>query len=168
MADAARAPVREGVTTLEELDRVLGERAEVEEEAAPGGGEPMILIVDDDSVNRTLGRTLLHKSGYRVSEAVDGVVALEKLAGPEEYALMVLDLDMPRLSGLEVLKQVRSNVRTAGLPVVVLTGTREEDAEIELMEAGADDYIRKPIDPPRFVARVKAALRRAGVEAPPG
>ena len=74
---------------------------------------------------------------------------------------MVLDLDMPVLGGREVLRSVRSSASTAGLPVVVLTGTPDAGAEIELMEQGADDYIRKPIDPPRFVTRIRAALRRA-------
>ncbi|MEK7380161.1 MAG: response regulator, partial [Gemmatimonadota bacterium] len=74
---------------------------------------------------------------------------------------MVLDLDMPKMGGREVLQHVRGTMSTAGLPVVVLTGTNDKDAEIELMDAGADDYIRKPLDPPRFVTRLKAALRRA-------
>jgi DNA-binding response OmpR family regulator len=75
---------------------------------------------------------------------------------------MVLDLDMPKVGGSEVLGRVRSTLATAALPVVVLTGTNDPDAEIRLMENGADDYIRKPIDSPRFVARIRAALRRAG------
>jgi DNA-binding response OmpR family regulator len=76
--------------------------------------------------------------------------------------VVVLDLDMPRLGGREVLRRLRAEVATAGLPVVVLTGSESEGLEVELMEEGADDYVRKPIDPPRFVARVRAALRRAG------
>jgi DNA-binding response OmpR family regulator len=76
---------------------------------------------------------------------------------------MVLDLEMPRMSGREVLKEIRGNMATVGLPVIVLTGTTEPDAELTLMEEGADDYIRKPFDPKRLLARVKAALRRAAV-----
>ena len=74
---------------------------------------------------------------------------------------MVLDLDMPLLGGREVLRAIRQSLATAGLPVVVLTGTPDPEAEVELMEEGADDYIRKPIDPPRFQSRIKAAVRRA-------
>jgi two-component system response regulator len=74
---------------------------------------------------------------------------------------MLLDLDMRMLGGREVLRAVRASVATGGLPVVVLTGTTDPGAEIELMEQGADDYIRKPIDAPLFLTRVKAALRRA-------
>jgi DNA-binding response OmpR family regulator len=60
-----------------------------------------------------------------------------------------------------VLARVRQSVRTAGLPVLVLTGSIGEDTEAQLMDEGADDYIRKPLEPARFVARVRAALRRA-------
>ena len=70
---------------------------------------------------------------------------------------------MPELGGREVLRSVRQSKATAGLPVLVFTGTQDPDADIELLEQGADDYIRKPIDPVRFQSRVKAALRRAGV-----
>jgi DNA-binding response OmpR family regulator len=69
---------------------------------------------------------------------------------------------MPGMDGREVLRRVRSAVLTAGLPVIVLTGSEAPETEVQLMEEGADDYILKPIDPPRFVARIKAALRRAG------
>lgn len=121
-----------------------------------------VLVVDDDGANRTIARGLLEAQGYRVTEARDGSDALVRLAKGELFSLMVLDLDMPTLGGRNVLAAVRGSKSTAGLPVVVLTGTRDPDTEIELMESGADDYIRKPIDPARFLTRVKAALRRAG------
>jgi DNA-binding response OmpR family regulator len=60
-----------------------------------------------------------------------------------------------------VLRAIRAAPRTAGLPVVVLTGEQQEGVEVAVMDEGADDYIRKPIEPARFVARIKAALRRA-------
>ena len=164
--------VAAGLTTLAEVNRVLGGS---QEEGGPQGGtlpaesardlQPgegrHILLVDDDAVNRTMARALLEKEGYRISEAGDGEAALRRLDAGNDYCLMVLDLDMPRMGGREVLAEVRGRVATAGLPVVVLTGTRDPDAEMEVMRGGADDYIRKPIDPPRFIARVSAALRRA-------
>jgi DNA-binding response OmpR family regulator len=67
------------------------------------------------------------------------------------------------MGGDGLVKQLRSRMQTSMLPVIILTGSDEHDLEVQLMDAGADDYIRKPIDPPRFLARVKAALRRAGV-----
>lgn len=122
---------------------------------------PRILVVDDDGANRTIARALLEREGYEVEEAADGSEALARLARGEHFSLMVLDLDMPMLGGREVLKAVRGSVTTAGLPVVVLTGSGDPAAEIELLDAGADDYIRKPIDPPRFLTRIRATLRRA-------
>lgn len=124
-------------------------------------GPPRVLVVDDDGATRNIARGLLEKEGFFVEEAADGSEALVYLARGEAFDLMVLDLDMPMLGGREVLRAVRGSVSTAGLPVVVLTGTQDPGAEIDLMEQGADDYIRKPIDPPRFLTRIKAALRRA-------
>ena len=68
---------------------------------------------------------------------------------------------MPTLGGREVLSQLRSSGATMALPVIVLTGSPDPEDEYRLMEGGADDYLRKPLDPPRFIARIKAALRRA-------
>jgi CheY-like chemotaxis protein len=148
-----------GDTTLEEVERVLGG---TDDAPVPGDAATHILVVDDDAVSRTLARAVLEKSGYRVTEAADGVAALELLAAAPQYQLMVLDLEMPRLGGAEVLDRVRHSVATAGLPVVVLTGATAEATEVDMMDRGADDYVRKPIDAPRFVARIKATLRRAG------
>ena len=164
LREGAIERVRAGETTLEEIDRVVGavrgDGSEAERPAETQG--PHILLVDDDAVTRGVARTLLQKNGFRVSEATDGAGGLEQLEATGGFALMVLDLEMPLLGGREVLARVRKSVSTAGLPVLVLTGSGSEDLEALLMEEGADDYIRKPLDPARFIARVKAALRRAG------
>ncbi len=140
-------------------------RGRIEHESDPAGDEsdqPHILVVDDDGTTRSIARGLLERNlGCRVSEAADGGEALVRLARGDIFSLILLDLDMPTLGGREVLKSVRQSMVTAGLPVVVLTGTPDPDAEIELMEMGADDYLRKPLDPARLQARVRAALRRA-------
>ena len=159
MRVAALEMVTAGVTTPEEVDRVLGEVAETKPAAA--ADQPRVLLVDDDAVVRRLGRTLLEKNGFHITEVADGEAALEHLLRDSEYSLMVLDLSMPDMGGLEVLQQVRQTARIAALPVVILTGSDAPDSEADIMDAGADDYIRKPIDPARFVARVKAVLRRA-------
>jgi adenylate cyclase len=98
-----------------------------------------------------------------VLSAADGDAALQIIDRGQDVALVVTDLRMPGMDGEAVLARLRSKVATAMLPVIVLTGSDEHDTEVRLMDAGADDYIRKPIDPPRFLARIKAALRRAGV-----
>ncbi|MFP4623512.1 MAG: ATPase, T2SS/T4P/T4SS family [Gemmatimonadota bacterium] len=176
--------VRSGETTLEELERVLGleaeepgteeersaghetaapERAAVEEPsvepAAPR--EPPILVVGDHAEDRQLVRTVLEKHGFLVEEARDGTGALERIGSGDPPALVVLDLDLPTVDGREVLDRLRSSADTVALPVIILTGSPDPEDEYRLMEAGADDYLRKPLDPPRFVARVRAALRRA-------
>jgi DNA-binding response OmpR family regulator len=158
LLDAGLERVRNGETTLEEIDRELGEP---DAHKAPATGLPHVLIAEDDNATRAVARAVLANNGFRVSEAVDGVDALEKLDKLRDVSVLVLDLGMPRKSGQEVLQQLRSSVATATLPIVVLTGAPDEKTEIETMAAGATDYVRKPLEPGRFVARVKAALRRA-------
>ncbi len=124
-----------------------------------------ILVADDDPIIRQIASTLLSKAGYSVTEVEDGVAALERLNSddPDDHVdLIISDLDMPRLNGYDLLRLARGAPRTAALPIVVLTGEEEPETEAKLIEEGADDYIRKPIDPVRFIARVKAVLRRAG------
>jgi type II secretory ATPase GspE/PulE/Tfp pilus assembly ATPase PilB-like protein/CheY-like chemotaxis protein len=120
-----------------------------------------ILIVDDDPEDRLLVRTILTKHGFEVDEVRDGGEALEHIGAGDRHSLVVLDLEMPNLDGREVLARLRSDAPTSNLPVVVLTSSPNPEDEYKLMEAGADDYLRKPLDPPRFIARIKAALRRA-------
>jgi type IV pilus assembly protein PilB len=161
MRNVAREIVGAGVTTLTEIERVLGEQ--LEESATHAVPAPLrVAVVDDDAALRTMARALLEKEGMVVDEFADGRAALEHLEAGAEPSLMVLDLNLPTMHGLDVLRRVRKTLRSAGLPVVVLTGSENSGDEVASMEAGADDYIRKPLDPPRFVARVKAALRRAG------
>ena len=159
LREVALERVRAGDTTLQEVERVLGDTAE-DPPTRPGLG-PHILVVDDDAVERTLVSSLLQQNGFRVSQVDDGVQALELLGNGHDYAMLITDLHMPGLDGEGLLARVRRAVSTAGLPVVVLTGSDSLDTEVRLMEEGADDYIRKPIDPPRFVARIRATLRRA-------
>jgi type II secretory ATPase GspE/PulE/Tfp pilus assembly ATPase PilB-like protein/CheY-like chemotaxis protein len=158
LREVALERVKSGETTLEEVERVLGGGEAVPVPTAA----PHILLVDDDAVTRAIARGVLEKAGYRVSESADGIEALERLQEGHDFVLMVLDVEMPRLGGAEVLDRIRRSVATAGLPVIVLTGSTAEFTEVDMMERGADDYVRKPLDPLRFVARIRAALRRAG------
>jgi CheY-like chemotaxis protein len=137
--------------------------AEGARESAAGGEprEEAILVVDDDPEDRLLVRTILQKHGFHVEEARDGGQALELVGGGGGHALVVLDLEMPEVDGREALRRLRSSAPTVGLPVVMLTGSPDRADEHALMEAGADDYLRKPLDPSRFLARVNATLRRA-------
>ena len=161
LREVALDHVRKGETTLEEIERVLGEVADDGPTGPPP--PPSILFADDDPMLRHLATAILESGGYRVRQARDGAEALSIIDSGEDIALVITDLRMPGMGGDGLVTQLRGRVQTATLPVIILTGSDEHDTEVQLMDAGADDYIRKPIDPPRFLARVKAALRRAGV-----
>jgi type II secretory ATPase GspE/PulE/Tfp pilus assembly ATPase PilB-like protein/CheY-like chemotaxis protein len=147
-----------GQTTLSELERVVGDVGPAEKPADLG---PAILIADDDPVQRLLVSATLEKNGFRVAQAEDGEEALRRLMGGEECSLLLTDLHMPKMNGDMLVRSLRADPRMATLPIVVLTGSEIADRESELIDIGADDYIRKPVDPPRLLARVRAALRRA-------
>jgi DNA-binding response OmpR family regulator len=117
---------------------------------------PKVLVVDDDSTVREVVSRYLVREGYRVEESSDGADALRRaLADPPE--LVVLDLMLPSLDGLEVCRQLRL---TAPIPVIMLTARDEEGDRIAGLELGADDYVAKPFSPRELAARVKAVLRR--------
>jgi type II secretory ATPase GspE/PulE/Tfp pilus assembly ATPase PilB-like protein len=142
-----------GITTLSEVDRVVG--------IGEGSAVQRVLVVDDDPVQRKLAKAMLEQSGFQVTEADDGDKAQALFdAGAEPYQLVITDLCMPKMNGDMLLTHIRQH---HGPPVIVLTGSEDGESEARIIELGADDYVRKPFDPPRFVARVKAALRRAAM-----
>jgi Tfp pilus assembly pilus retraction ATPase PilT/ActR/RegA family two-component response regulator len=150
-----------GETTLVEVERVIGqtmEELELKEEAA---GSPRILLVDDDEDARLLMRTLLENEGFRIQEAENGHQALDILQVDPDFSLAILDLTMPSMSGKELLNAIRGSVDTAALPVLIRTGSKPASEEAELLEAGADDFLTKSAGGDRFVARVKAIIRRS-------
>jgi DNA-binding response OmpR family regulator len=118
---------------------------------------PRVLIIEDDpNVSEVVAR-YLEREGYRVERVSDGALGLERaLADPPD--LVVLDLMLPSLDGLEVCRQLRA---TAPVPVIMLTARGEEADRIAGLELGADDYVAKPFSPRELTARVKAVLRRA-------
>lgn len=125
---------------------------------APGG--PHILVVDDEAGQRALARSLLEEAGFRVDLAKDGPTAVTMLEGDATYALVTLDYWMDRMNGLRVLQHIRSHPTASNMPIIMVTGADDRQIEMSLFEAGADDYIAKPIDGPLFVLRVRAVLRR--------
>jgi DNA-binding response OmpR family regulator len=116
-----------------------------------------ILVVDDEASVTEVVSLYLERDGFRVATARDGPAALEAAAA-QRPALVVLDLMLPGLNGLETMRRLR----TAGpLPVILLTARSQEADRILGLELGADDYVVKPFSPQELVARVKAVLRRA-------
>jgi phosphate regulon transcriptional regulator PhoB len=125
-----------------------------------------VLVVEDEGDIRELLRYNLAQEGFAVEEAADGAEALDRIArrAPD---LLVLDLMLPRMSGLELCRRMRSAPETARLPILVVTAKSAEVDRILGLEMGADDYVVKPFSPREVVARVKALLRRAGASTEP-
>src|SRR3989454_7898265 len=118
---------------------------------------PHILVVEDDPTVSEVVARYLHRQGYRVEAVADGRLAVERPeASPPD--LMVLDLMLPGLDGLEVLRRVRAR---APVPVIILTARGDEDDRVMGLDLGADDYVGKPFSPRELTARVKSVLRRA-------
>jgi len=122
---------------------------------------PLVLVADDDPAMRALVRSLLTAQGMRVAEASDGIAALDE-AQRLRPALMLLDMDMPRLDGLGVLETLRRRLIGRAVPVIVVTARDDPAIESRCIELGAEDYITKPIQPASLVARTRAVLRRVG------
>jgi len=120
---------------------------------------PRILLVDDEQSIQTLLSFPLRKDGYEVVQATDGREALARF-GETTFDLVVLDVMLPRLDGLEVCRRMRAR---SSVPIIMLTAKAEEIDKVLGLELGADDYITKPFSLREFRSRVKAALRRASM-----
>jgi type II secretory ATPase GspE/PulE/Tfp pilus assembly ATPase PilB-like protein/CheY-like chemotaxis protein len=118
-----------------------------------------VLLIEDEEPLRLVLRDLLEREGYVVVEAPDGVAALEAV---DRHApdVIVLDLNLPRLDGYQVLSHLRARPVTSGIPVLVLTARGDEDSEVKVFENGANDFITKPFRPRALSARLKALLSR--------
>ncbi len=122
-------------------------------------GPKRILIVEDERDILDLVRLYLDKEGYRTAGAASGAEALRAIKG-DRPDLIVLDLMLPEMDGLEVCKRLRGDPATAMIPIIMLTAKAEESDTIIGLELGADDYVTKPFSPKALVARIKALFRR--------
>ncbi|MFE7466850.1 response regulator transcription factor [Streptomyces sp. NPDC057499] len=122
---------------------------------------PHVLLIEDDASVRDGMELVLRRHGYGVSTAATGEQALALLAGEEgaRVELAVLDLMLPGMDGFEVCRRIRA--RSAALPVIMLTALGDDHDIVTGLEAGADDYVVKPVTAPVLEARIRAALRRA-------
>ena len=123
---------------------------------------PRILLVDDEVSVQKLLTYPLRKEGYDVVPALDGKEALDRLR-EDSFDLVVLDVMLPRIDGLDVCRQIRAR---STVPIIMLTAKTEEIDKVLGLELGADDYITKPFSVREFRSRVKAVLRRAALAAP--
>lgn len=120
--------------------------------------EETILLVDDDAALLEVVSIVLSSEGYKVVTAADGAEALREV-GQEALDLVILDVLLPRISGFEVLRQIREK---SDVPVVMLTAKGQSVDKVVGLELGADDYITKPFDTKELLARIRAILRRFG------
>ena len=118
-----------------------------------------ILVVEDDGDILHLVKLYLDNEGFRTITAVNGADALKQVKS-ERPDLVVLDLMLPEIDGLEVCKKLRVTPQTAMLPIIMLTAKSEESDTVVGLELGADDYVGKPFSPKALMARIKALFRR--------
>jgi CheY-like chemotaxis protein len=118
-----------------------------------------VLVVDDDPVIQTLLHVNFEMEGYKVVEAMDGVEGLER-ARADQPDVIVLDIMMPRMNGLEVASALKADSATAGIPVILLSAKAQESDIRAGQSTGAEDYITKPFDPLDLLDRVATLLAR--------
>jgi two-component system KDP operon response regulator KdpE len=120
---------------------------------------PRVLVVDDEPQIRRSLRVALHANGYEIEEAATGEAALE-LAASRPPALIILDLSLPDIDGVEVCRRLREWTQ---LPIIILSVHGEDAAKVRALDEGADDYVTKPFSVPELLARMRVGLRRAAL-----
>ena len=123
--------------------------------------KPLVLLVEDDAAVRSLLSTTLETHGYRFVAAPNGATAIAEAAS-RNPDLVLLDLGLPDMDGIEVIRKLRS---WATMPIIIVSARAEGTDKIEALDAGADDYLTKPFDVEELLAHLRAALRRAGMAA---
>jgi CheY-like chemotaxis protein len=159
-SDGHRAPAAAATPEVSVHFELLDETQAPRASGPHGHGEARkVLLVDDEDSLRKVMKDLLEREGYIVTEARDGVQALDQVdrVGPD---IIVLDLNLPGLDGYGVLSHLRSRPATSGIPVIVLTAKGDEDNEVRVFELGADDFLTKPFRARALSARLEAVLGR--------
>jgi type IV pilus assembly protein PilB len=163
MREHAMQLVADGVTSIEEVLRVLS--ADVDgAQAVRSHTRSRVLVADDEPITRMLVKLLLEREHFEVLEAANGRQAVD-IAARERPDLMIIDLNMPEMDGYEAIGRLRRDIRTATLPIMVLTSEEGPAVERRVLTLGADDYIIKPFDPDVLLTRVKGVFRRLKVMA---
>src|SRR5277367_707036 len=143
---------------MSELNQRSQKYALTPEEAAPED-RAKVLVVDDVSDNRAVLSRRLQRRGFDVTEASNGREALD-LAGKARFDVILLDIWMPDIDGLEVLRRIRAEKSQMDLPIIMCTANNSSSDVVDALEAGANDYVSKPVDFPVVLARVNAQVER--------
>lgn len=168
--EEALSLIAEGGTSFEEAERVLGPIAVDEQivltqgsgkavEPQRGLAKPKLLLVEDDESTRTVLAMVFRDQMFEVIEACNGVEGLEKVY-EHQPSIIVSDLMMPRMSGVEMLQKLKRDTRTRSIPVLMLTAASNEENELRLLEQGADDFVGKTSDSKIMIARVNRLLSK--------
>lgn len=152
---AARPPARAASFLPDEVLELVDDPGTARRDA-----HRTILLVEDEDQLRLVLRDLLEREGFTVIEAADGVQALDAIDRDAPDAI-VLDLNLPRLDGYQVLSHIRARGATAAIPVLVLTALGDEESEVKVFESGANDFISKPFRPRALSARLKALMQKS-------
>lgn len=112
----------------------------------PGNGRPTILVVDDFDDTRWLLRTWLERKGFRVVEAEDGYIAVSE-AESENPDLIIMDLEMPGMNGLEATKRIRASEKLAGVPIIAVSAYGVDRYRVMALQAGCNEYVSTPFEP---------------------
>ena len=157
-----------GLTDVAEVERVLGPnpsdssarmQPKSPAHSAADSGKRKLLLVEDDDATRSILTMLFEGEFFEVIEACNGLEGLEK-AHQHQPNIIVSDLMMPRMGGIEMLKKLRSDRRVQSTPVLLLTAANSEENELKVLEQGADDFVGKNVDAKIMVARVERLLAR--------
>jgi type IV pilus assembly protein PilB len=162
MRDHAMRLVSEGITSIEEVNRVLTETFDSLPET--NRTRSRVLVTDDEPITRMLVKLLLERENFEVLEAMNGRQAVE-IATRERPDLLIVDLNMPEMDGYEAIARLRRDISMATLPIMVLTSEEGPGVERRVLDLGADDYVVKPFDPAVLLSRVNGVFRRLSVAA---
>lgn len=116
--------------------------------------KPYILVVDDNKITTKLMRRYLEANGFEAVEAYDGVECLEQIEKRQPDAVM-MDVMMPRLDGLETVSKIKSNPATQNIPVAIVTALNDVGTQVKAVEAGADDFLTKPIEEKLIITKAR-------------
>ncbi len=158
---SAMKKVKAGIVCIEDVAKIIGvaEKDKIVQKSVETGEKLRILVADDEEDLLALVKKRLEAAGYEIIISRDGEELVE-LAHNKKPDLIITDVTMPKLNGYEAVNALKTSLETASIPIIMLTARQDKDSEIKGIDVGADDYITKPFDKDKLLARIKMLLRR--------